>query len=107
MPYGRPPAVRRHRFVEGRRKRSRGTTKREWWTGERVPTVGRALGPFALGWGPRVLRSWAAWAVWASVGCVLVVGSLTLDWGLRSLSRELARSTTAIGIYITSCRGTT
>jgi len=51
-PYGRPPAVRRHRFVEGRRKKCRGTTKREWWKGERVPTVGRVLGPFALGWGP-------------------------------------------------------
>ena len=69
------------------------------------------------GSGPRPVRarlgpsrpplSHTAWAVGASVECVLVVGSLTLDWGLRNLSRELARSTTAICIYITSCRGTT
>jgi len=97
MPYGRPPAVRRHRFVEGRRKKCQGTTKREWWTSKRVPTVGRVLCPFALGCDPRGLRSRAAWTVWASVGCVLVVGSLTLDWGFRNLSRELARSTTANG----------
>ena len=48
--------VRKHRFVEERRKKRRGTTKREWPTGGHMPTVGPVLGSFALGWGHRGLR---------------------------------------------------